>query len=342
MGPKRDIVGELATAVRAQGLHFGASTHRAEHYFFMNGGRTFPSDVQDPKYASFYGPAHAGITPGKDEKGHPDPAYLDDWLARTTEIVQKYKPEIIYFDWWIEQPEFQPYLKRFAAFYYNDAAARHSTAIINAKNKTFPPGTAIFDIERGVSDTIRPMLWQTDTSVSNKSWGYIEDDTFKSPQTIVWQLADIVSKNGNLLLNVGPRPDGTIPDPIQHILREVGAWLKVNGEGIYGTRPWTVYGEGPTRAAAGSFHDGKDQYTPEDLRFTKKGTNLYAIALAWPTSGTLTIHTTTKQAAPAKDVTLLGSNTKLKWTQDATGLTIHLPQQPIGTLAYTFRIALQP
>src|SRR3954454_5713310 len=113
MGPKRDVVGELAKSVRAAGLHFGASSHRAEHYFFMNGGREFDSDVRDPKYASFYGPAHAGVTDKNGQKwaAHPDSTYLNDWLARTAEIVTQYPPEVVWFDWWINTKEFEPYLK---------------------------------------------------------------------------------------------------------------------------------------------------------------------------------------------------------------------------------------
>ncbi len=124
--------------------------------------------------------------------------------------------------------------------------------------------------------TFAPLHWQTDTSVSNKSWGYIKDDTFKSPEFVIHQLIDIVSKNGNLLLNIGPRSDGTIPEEVQQVLLEVGTWLNVNGESIYGTRPWRTYGEGPTKVAAGSFHDtDTTHYTPEDFRFTAKAGVLY-------------------------------------------------------------------
>ena len=115
--------------------------------------------------------------------------------------------------------------------------------------------SAVLDLERGQLSDIRPLSWQTDTSVSNKSWGYIKDDTFKSPEFVVHQLIDIVSKNGNLLLNIGPRSDGTIPEEVQQVLLDIGAWLDVNGDAIYGTRPWRIYGEGPTKVAAGSFHD---------------------------------------------------------------------------------------
>jgi alpha-L-fucosidase len=345
-GPKRDVVGELATAVRAAGMHFGASSHRAEHYFYMNGGREFPSDVQDPRYASFYGPAHAGVTDKnhKEWAAHPDTAYLDDWLARTAEIVTKYHPEIVWFDWWINTKEFVPYLQRFAAFYYNDAAARGSTAAINYKYEAYPDGVAVLDIERGQLDASRKLFWQTDTSISNKSWGYIKNDTFRSPGSLISELVDIVSKNGALLLNVGPRPDGTIPEEAQQILLNMGRWLSINGEAIYGTRPWKVFGEGPTKVAGGAFHDTSNEgFSAKDIRFTTKGDALYAIALGWPDNGRLTIKSLAKRPSyglgTVSGVQLLGSNAKLKWTHDYQGLNLQLPSEKTGDYAYVFKIS---
>jgi alpha-L-fucosidase len=345
MGPRRDVVGEIEKAVRAEGLHFGASSHRAEHYFFMNGGREFDSDVRDPRFASFYGPAHAGVTNknNPDWNGHPDPAYLDDWLARTTEIVDRYHPEVVWFDWWIQTKEFEPYLKRFAAYYYNDAARRGSTAAINYKFNAYPEGAAVLDIERGQMDKPRPLLWQTDTSISIKSWGYIENDSFRSPESLIRQLVDIVSKNGALLLNVGPKSDGTIPEQAQAILLDMGRWLSVNGEAIYGTRPWTVSGEGPTQVIGGAFHDTATQpYTSQDIRFTKKGDVLYAIALGWPADGKITIRSladdSTAGVGAVTSVQLLGSGTKLKWNRDHDGLKIELPGPKTGEYAWVFRI----
>ncbi len=344
MGPHRDIIGDLAKAIRAEGLHFGASSHRAEHYWFLNGGRAFPSDVQDPKYAAFYGPAHVGIDPGKDDTGHPDPAYLDDWLARSAEIVEKYHPELVYFDWWVHQKEFEPYLQRFAAFYYNQAAKQGVEPVLFRKNEAFPDGTTVLDIERGQLDQIRATHWQTDTSISNASWGYVKNDTYKSAESIVWQLADIVSKNGNLLLNIGPRSDGTIPVEAQGILRQIGAWLKVNGEAIYRTRPWTVYGEGPTKIVAGSFHDtAAGAFTAQDIRFTTKNGTLYAIALGWPSDGRLMIHTLNSAGGfKVGGVTLLGSSAKIVFEQETDGLHLQLPSKPEGMYAYSFKITPAP
>ncbi len=339
MGPHRDIIGELSSAIHREGLHFGLSSHRAEHYFFFNGGRAFDSDVQDPRYAALYGPAHPDISE-PDWIGHPDPAFLDDWLARTTEVADKYHPELIYFDWWIGRSEFEPYLREFLSFYYNRAAKRGQLPVVNYKEHAIPEGAAVHDVERGQLGELRSLPWQTDTSISNQSWGYIENDTYKSPQTLVWQLIDVVSKNGNLLLNIGPRSDGTIPNEAQTVLREIGAWLRVNGEAIYSTRPWRVYGEGPTKVAEGAFQDRKEKaFTAQDVRFTTGQEHLYAIALAWPESGQLVIHTLgQKSGVTVTAVSLLGSNAKIHWSQRAEDLQIDLPQKPASSYAYSFRI----
>ena len=253
------------------------------------------------KYAAFYGPAEQQLEdkPGRsnlqDDWTYVSPAYGDDWLARDAEIVQKYHPDIIFFDWWIGQPYVRPYLAKFAAYYYNESSKRGPVGIITYKLVDMQKDSGVLDIERGQLDQTLDRVWQTDTSVSNKSWGYIEHDTFKTPAFIVHQLADVVSKNGNLLLNIGPRSDGTIPDEVQQVLLAVGGWLKVNGEAIYGTRPWVSYGEGPTKVAAGSFQDTKTQeYTAEDFRFTTKDNNLYAIELAWPSGKEAVIHSLTE------------------------------------------------
>jgi len=279
MGPKRDIVGELATATRKRNLIFGVSSHRIEHWWFMNGGRAFPSDVQDPQYADFYGPA----TPGNSDfgKNPPNEVFMDDWLARCAELIDNYRPQLFWFDWWIEQPQMAPYLRRFASYYYNRAHAWGRGVAINYKNEAFPEKAAVFDVERGQLADIRARYWQTDTAVAKNSWGYVNGMDYKTSASIVHDLIDIVSKNGALLLNIGPRSDGSIPDEDQAILKDIGAWLKVNGEAIYGTRPWKVYGEGPTRVETGAFTDtNRKPFGPEDIRFTQKAGMLYAIVLS--------------------------------------------------------------
>jgi alpha-L-fucosidase len=352
MGPHRDVIGELAKAVRAEGLHFGASSHRVEHNFFLGVGRRIPSDINDPNFAAFYGPAHNWLeakqgTPLANDFTFVSSAWTSDWLARSSEIVEKYHPDIMYFDWWIGQASVRADLARFAAFYYN-ASSKYGdhVGVINYKDYAIQEHSAVLDLERGQLGDIRPLYWQTDTSVSNKSWGYIKDDTFKTPEFVVQQLIDIVSKNGNLLLNIGPRSDGTIPEEVQSVLRDVGAWLKVNGEAIYGTRPWKIYGEGPTKVAAGSFHDTDTaRYTAEDFRFTTKGKALYAIELGWPSSGEAVLHSLGSGVLSGQkiaSVVLLGSDTKLAFQQQADALRIHLPPQAPGKYAYVFRITFEP
>ncbi|WP_111984148.1 alpha-L-fucosidase [Dyella jiangningensis] len=345
MGPHRDVIGELAKAIRGQGMKLGLSSHRAEHDWFYEYGRTFDSDVNDPRYAALYGPAHRLVS-AKGEDGQEvdwtfvSDAYLADWLARSAEIVQDYHPDLMYFDWWIGQPRFRGPLAEFAAFFYNQAAARQQGVVLNYKLNDMRPGTGTLNIERGQAAGIREQPWQTETSVSPDSWGYAEGDTYKSPDEIVQLLADVVSKNGNLLLNVGPKADGTIPDEARGILQSVGQWLHANGEAIYGTRPWHRFGEGPTEVAAGTMQDTKTKpYTAEDFRFTTKGDALYAIELEWPASGQAVIHSIDAGTKVAS-VTMLSTGKPIAFKQQSDGLHLTLPKQPSGAHAYAYRIAL--
>lgn len=352
MGPKRDLIGDLARAVREQEMVFGLSSHRAEHWFFMNGGRSFDSDVNDPRYADFYGPA----VPTEYSKGfndtwksrdwtpRPDAAYLDDWLARCIELVDNYQPQLFWFDWWIEQIVFQPYVQKFAQHYYNRGLEWGKGVAINYKFDTFAEGSAVLDIERGQLKSIRPYFWQNDTSVSKNSWGYIHNHDYKTADSIIGDLVDVVSKNGALLLNIGPKPDGAIPEAEQDLLREIGRWLDVNGEAIYGTRPWKIYGEGPTEVPEGSFTDTHRQaFTSQDIRFTQKDGALYAIVMA-PPKEPVTIQAL-GLGAPAADrqiehVSLLGFTGELAWRQTAAGLTVDVPAGLDAAHAVTLKIEL--
>ena len=345
MGPKRDIIGELAAATRKKGMVFGVSSHRAEHWWFFNGGRDFDSDVQDPAYADLYGPAVSlpNDRYGQDVKPRPDATFLEDWLARCSEIVDKYQPQLFWFDWWIEQTVFQPYLQRFAAHYYNRGLEWGKGVAINYKYKSFAEKSAILDIERGQLKDIRPMLWQNDTSVSKNSWGYIQHHDYKTGTSIIHDLIDVVSKNGALLLNIGPRPDGTIPEPEQAMLVEIGRWLAINGEAIYDTRPWQVYGEGPTEVFEGGFTDTKRAaFTSRDIRYTAKGDTVYAILLGWPETGEASIGWL-RDGSPLypgaiQSVALLGSAEPLQWSRDASGLKVKLPAQKPCDAAFVLKI----
>jgi alpha-L-fucosidase len=317
-----------------------------EHNFFLGVGRAIRSDVNDPQNASLYGPAHNWLearwgTPLSNDFTYVSQAWTNDWLARSAEIVEKYHPDLIYFDWWIGQPSVRADLERFAAFYYNTSSKNGGiVGVINYKDWAMEPHSAVLDVERGQLGDIRQDKWQTDTSISNKSWGYIENDNFKSPQSIVQLLADVVSKNGNLLLNVGPKSDGTIPDQAQTILRDIGNWLKTNGEAIYATRPWRVYGEGPTKPAEGAFHEAEVPYTPQDFRFTTKGDVLYAIELSPLQSGEAVIRALSNAAGQqhVQSVTLLGAFSPVAFEDKPDGLHLKFGGQMTGKFPVVYRI----
>jgi alpha-L-fucosidase len=347
MGPHRDLYGDLAVQVRARGMRLGASSHRAEHDWFFDGGRAFASDVNDPRYAALYGPAQMRNLESEDDAAlakdftYVSTEFRQDWLARTDEIVEKYHPDLLYFDWWVGQPSFRETERRFATFYYDYAAQQGQQVVMNYKFDNMASGAGVLDVERGQLPGIRKTPWQTDTSLSNESWGYIDGDTYKQPGPLVHELIDVVSKNGNLLLNIGPRADGTIPDAAQKTLLDIGAWLKVNGEAIYASRPWTKFGEGPTDIATGSFADRDEKpFTPADFRFTTNKGFLYAIELGWPSGGEAVVHSLPAGNQRVEDVVLLGDTNRLTWQQQADGLHIQLPETPVGKYAYTFRISL--
>ena len=335
MGPCRDVTAELARATRDRGLRFGVSSHRAFNWRYYTFAEDF--DTNDAQFAGLYGPAHGADEPASE-------AFLKDWFARTRELVDKFQPDVLWFDFGWHQPEFAPYWPQVAAYYYNAAERWGSEGVLNYKDK-FPPGTAVYDIERGKLEDIREEYWQTDTAVSYRSWGYIQEDEFKSVTTLVHDLVDIVSKNGNLLLNIGPRPDGTIPQEAADRLLGIGQWLQVNGEAVYGTSHWQTFGEGETKVAAGHHTEGDNKaFTCRDIRFTKGDSALYAIFMGWPGKQMKIASLGAGGPVSAEsidEVTMLGVPSTLEWSQDASGLTIAAPPEPPCEHAYTVRIGLK-
>jgi len=345
MGPHRDVVGELGREVREQGLRLGISSHRAFDWSYYTFDDHF--DTVNPRYAGLYGKAHPPAPKINSKPGElrqtASPGFLQDWYARTIQIVDQYRPDLIWFDFGFEAPEFEPYRKEFGAYFYNQAEKWGRGVVLNYKHDAYPEKAAVLDIERGLLDEIRPNVWQTDTSVSWKSWGYIKDDQFKTPGGLIHELIDITSKNGCLLLNVGPKPDGTIPEQAEAVLLGMGKWLTLNGEAIYGTRPWKVYGEGPTKMQGGYFKEQEVKFTPQDLRFTQKKDTVYAICMAWPGS-TLKIESlgTSSEANPGQvaDVRLIGVDQKLDWKQNAAALSVQVPDHKPCDFAYVFKVTM--
>ncbi len=328
MGPKRDLLAEMKAAFEEQDLELGVSSHRAEHWFFMSHGKEFDSDIHEPLVCGdFYWPA----MPEPDHQdlygSPPNQEYLEDWLIRCCELVDNYQPKLFYFDWWIHTAAFKPYLKKFAAYYYNKGDEWGIPVAINYKHDAFMFGTAVPDIERGQFSELKPYFWQTDTAVAKNSWCYTPNNDYKSAVEIIRDLVDIVSKNGCLLLNIGPEADGSIPAQDQEILLGIGDWLKVNGEAIYDTTYWRTFGEGPTEIIEGQFTDGTTKtFSSEDIRFTVKGSFLYATVLVYPDNGTVFIKSLKEKSdhfhGIIKGIQILGFDEQPIWERTNEALII--------------------
>ena len=352
MGPRTDVMARLKQACDDQGLQFCLSSHRAEHYFFMNLGRTFDSDVNDENYTDFYGPAvyreefnAENMSPTTETPSAigPTEEWLEDWMVRTCELIDRCRPKLIYFDWWIQNHAFKPYLKKITAYYYNRAVQWGEEVTINYKREAFPPGVATFDVERGALTDISPVPWQTCTAIGKDSWGYTSSNEFKNSRQIICDLIDIVSKNGRMLLNVGPKADGTITPEETQVLKDLGTWMQVNGEGIRGTTPWKWFGEGSVNAQSGFFMDGDEKaFTSEDFRFTYKAGSIYAFQLR-PDGRDVNIRTLAARGMYdfcLERVELLGCEAAIGAKRTGDGLHISLPQGISTQFPLCFKITL--
>ncbi len=340
MGPKRDVVGELEKAIKKRNMKFVTAFHHSLNWhFFPVWDERF--DCSDPKYSGLYGQIH--------EKGEkPNREFLDEWSGKIIEVIDKYDPDFIWFDFGLDVIR-DDYQKNFLAYYYNKSVERGKEVLVSYKNHDFPPGVGLLDLG-GIMPEMTHHMWMTDTSVDDQgAWSYVKEAGFKSVNTLVDNLVDRVSKNGFLLLNVGPKPDGTIPEEAKKRLLGMGEWLKVNGEAIYDTRAWIRYGEGPTKAKAIDLaRSRKIPYTAQDIRFTVKDNMLYVICLDWPGD-----EVTIKYLAGEREYTglyeseiesikMLGVDEELEWTMTEDGLTIKTPDKKPCEHAFTFKIERKP
>jgi alpha-L-fucosidase len=276
------------------------------------------------------------------------PEFVHNWFLRCQELLDKYQPDLLYFDN-TELPLGQAGLD-IAAHFYNANMKNHGgrlEAVLTSKGLApAHVGTMVLDIERGRADRILPAVWQTDTCIGD--WHYrratLDNHTYKTADTVIKMLVDIVSKNGNLLLNVPLRGDGAIDEDEHKVLRDLALWMPANQEAIFGTRPFSVFGEGaPDVKGSGNFNEGSARpYTAQDIRFTTKGDTLYAIALGWPADGKIAIRTLAAGSAsyPRQigQVELLGHKGPLPVTRDATALVVTLPAEKPNQSAFVLKI----
>jgi len=351
MGPKRDIVGELAKAMRRQDMKFMVAMHHAENWWFFPHWRK-DFDTSDPAYAGLYGEPHnlewADNPPDENPRDRywemmdrPSRKFLEMWKGKTFEVIDNYRPDLIWWDFALRFVQ-EHYKREMAAYYYNRAEEWGNEVVITYKWHDLAPGAGVIDLELGRFDTLTYHDWITDTTVDDgHGWGYLKETEYKSLRTLVHYLIDNVSKNGYMLLNVGPKPDGEIPQQAKGLLAGIGKWLAVNGEAIYGTAAWMTYGEGPTQMQkAGYFmEDAEVAYTAQDFRFTVKDDVLYAICLGWP-GAQATIKTLKNTLYPSEiaSVRMLGVDQELTWAMTEEGLEISVPQERPCEDAYVFKI----
>ncbi len=350
MGPKRDIVGELSSAMRAEDMRFIIALHHAEQWWFYPHWRT-DCDVSDPEFSGLYGPLHDVDISTKGAIPHerfrewfwqdrPTVDFLNFWRSKAHELIDGYQPDLIWFDFGINfVPEF--YRQELLAYFYNQESAWQKEVAVTYKGHDLAVGSALIDYELGRMDELTYYDWITDTSVDDQgAWSYVPDAAFKEVSTLIHNLVDNVSKNGYLLLNVGPRPDGSIPQGAKTCLYGMGDWLSVNGEAIFGTIPWLSYGEGPTKMETrGMFSERNEvKYTSLDYRFTCRDNCLYAICLGWPEKAAVIRSMKKLYPGEIASVEMLGTDEKLNWSHAENGLEIRMPASRPCDHATVFKI----
>ncbi len=330
-GPKRDITGELAKAIRRRGMKFVTTFHHERTRTWYPRVEGWPTTSDDPRLQLLY-------------MNIPEELFNKIFQAKLGEVIDKYQPDLIWFDGQMTQIK-EPYHLRFLAYYFNNAKAWGRDVVVTTKKRQYPPEVSVEDFEKGRMNRLTDFCWLTDDTISTGSWCYTKDLRIKPTSEVVHALIDIVSKNGCLLLNMSPKSDGTIPDNQRKALLGMGRWLKVNAEAIYNTRPWLTFGEGPTRLGKGGGFVRRVTYTAADIRYSRSKDHkaVYAIALGWPEGDSLTLTATKVESAEGGKVNLLGYDKPLKHSvNEAKQLVIELPslsekQRPCEH-AYVFKL----
>jgi len=343
-GPHRDVVAAWQKAAKENGLPFGVSEHLGASFtWFQDSHKSdqtgplagVPYDGANSNYWDLY---HFPAQPGDASWYSNEPRWQEQWYGEIRELVDNYHPDLLYSDGGVAFGN-EVGLSQIANLYNDNLRHNHGklTAVYNCKQPS--GGRWVQDFERGVNGGINPYPWQTDTSIGD--WFYNKNWKYQPLSWTVHMLVDIVSKNGNLLLNVVLRPDGSLDPEVVTMLQQLADWTAVNGEAIYGTRPWLLYGEGAVKAKGGAFNENF-QYSAADIRFTTKGKTLYAIALGWPESHQIAIRSLARTDDATQNeirkVELLGYAGELKFTQTTNGLAVELPDQKVSDLTCSLKI----
>jgi alpha-L-fucosidase len=341
MGPKRDVVGEWQKAAQKYGLKFGVSEHlgasftwfQSSHRADKNGPKAgVPYDGADPKWQDLY---HFPAEPGDKDWYSKNPKWQQQWYNEIQELVDNYHPDLLYSDGGV--PFGNQAGLSMIAHLYNSSAARNGgrvEVIYNCKQKS--EGRWVEDLERGIMPKIDPYPWQTDTSIGD--WFYDRNWKFRPVSWVIHMLVDNVSKNGNLLLNIVQRPDGSLDPEVEDMLQQLAKWNAIHGEAIYGTRPWQIYGESSVKVKGGHFGENY-RYNAREVRFTTKGGTLYATALGWPADGKLVVRSLAEAAGNINNLSLLGYDGKVEWQQTAEGLVVTLPEQKVSEYTCAVKIS---
>jgi len=334
MGPKKDVLGLWQQAAKKQGLKFGVSEHLGASYTWFQAAHQsdkegpkagVPYDGANPVYSDLY---HAATTP--DDKGWltNNLVFQVEWFSCIKELIDNYHPDLLYSD---SGMPFEDIGRNLISHYYNqDIASNHGPLDVVYTCKQKSEGKWVEDLERGVKDTASQYPWQTDTSIGD--WYYRTGQKYKTANEVIQMLVDIVSKNGNLLINVVQTPEGDLEPDMLNILEGIGVWTAANGEGIYGTRPWKTFGEVSPETAAfkpGRFNENY-KYNAKDIRFTTKSGSLFAFCLGMPAED-IVIKSLSKNSklcsAEVASVKMLGSDQKIRWIRNDNGMVIKKPSQ---------------
>lgn len=343
MGPKRDLIGDLAKAVRAKGLKYGVSNHSMEHFNFITPpAANVKTDLLDPQWADFY--SVADRSDAAREKFH------ETWVKKNQELIDKYEVDMLWFDNGLNGRQYDKIKLQVAAHLYNRATEWGKDVSLSTKSTAYLYGS-IRDYERQgriLPREIKNFAWQVDDPIGEK-FGYNTNiKKYKDAGLLVRRIVDTVSMNGNYLLNLSPDAEGVIDQDQQDRLLAIGKWLEVNGEAIYGTRAWTRYGEGPYYDAptgqpqgAGPDNPPAEAYSAKEIRFTTKGDTLYAIVTDWPGEQAVITSLATGKVISGKieKIELLGHVGALDFTQDAQGLKVRFSAGKPCEFAYSLRIS---